>query len=564
MKVIVPHDLILKSGTYDSADAVVSIKSITDGDSVLLLDFTVEAPDVPPPDDKPVDPPAVIAPPIKVPPPESVQLLAKFADGTTSDVTAAKGQRVPLVPGNPRYGSLMYHADGLTACIENAYCQGTNDLTGNFTLKAGDAVLADGPLTIFLRTAEPFWLATPAVIRSPDLSMFPKYGPGAEGVEMDATACYWEKRMENQGERADLGGGLDQFSATYIKNPSANNAAVILNLADQAARFPYRAIDFATGKMVSLANNPNISYLPQIAGEGLVPKYSTACTYSVDQGSAHAPPLYALACAIFGTDYHKDGLSQWANFVGSLWQNWSYRLPSGYFLASSGQTRAKGRALTTVLYASKLSDNPAYFKAWASSCAADMNTAWDKQTGVHVDYFDAEYLDYMAFAPYQQWILIDAMGRALDFGYNDIQKPFDYFCVTLLDSVLSAQIELATIYAVYYRDPATGALLPTWAAGLNEGAKKDTKLAAALLCAEGSQAMQTALGTGGKPGDIPGYTTSPQGYPAQLWMAIVAACNHCTDQTRAQAARAKFETYGLPRIDFSQNPKYNYKPRVSA
>lgn len=466
----------------------------------------------------------------------------------------------------------MYYGDGKTVCLENIYTKTTGDISGTFTLKVGDKVLFDGPLTIWARTRWPFWIVAPAVNPSADLSMFPKYGPGSENVDLTASyakvshapmsCALWTRGMENTGERADLG-RLDEFSAIYLKNPSAGNATVVLGLADAASSFPFHGRDFATGKMVDLSANPKTAYTLGGQYGNSVPAIKTACPQSLSEAAAHAPTFFALAAAIYGTDFHKEGLSMWANYVGSLWQSWDYRLPNGYCRSTHGQTRGKGRQLTVVLYASKLSDNPAYFTAWANSAGADASSFWPSKFGVQMDMSDPAYFNGAGVSTYQNHILIAAMGQALDYGVSSFQPAFDHFATYLMDSLLDAQHEFATLYAVYFKD-ASGNIATNWAQALQFTAAHDPKLTAALLCAEGSQELQTAMGwVGTLPGDFQGYPTSPTGYAAMMQPAPVAVFRHATDQVRAKAMWAKFLQYGLPRIDYSTNPKYNIVPKSS-
>ena len=96
-----------------------------------------------------------------------------------------------------------------------------------------------------------------------------------------------------------------------------------------------------------------------------------------------------------------------------------------------------------------------------------------------------------------------------------------------------------------------------WAEGLQFAARNQPKLAAALQCPEGSQALQDALQSGAAPGSYIGYPTAPDGYPAMMQPAMAVIREMATDQTRAIAAWDKFAANAVARIDYSKNPKYN-------
>jgi hypothetical protein len=495
-----------------------------------------------------IDPPAPVDPtpapsPAPAPAPATVGavLTGTLDDGTAINVSAIKGQRVPLVAGDPTKGSLVFHGDARSVCIENAYITTTGDITGTFHLEVDGRVLFDGPLTIWARTrTHPFWVKAPTVNASADLSMFPALGAGGESADMAVAFAeadnsvmgrsLWAAAMATTGERPDLG-VIDGYSAVYLRNPTASNAAVIRGLADAACAFPFHGIDPETNKMVSLAGNPKITYLQALAAQygNIVPKVTTACPQNLNEADAHAPTFCALSAAIFGTDYDREELALWANYVGALWQNWTYRLPSGMRSCVSGQTRGKGRGLTAVLYAAKLSDQPDYFSAWAEDAGVEMSTLFPAQTGIHIDQRDPAYYGGKGFSNYQEHILIAAIGQALDLGFTGFQPALDYFAEYLTSALLDSPHEFATLYSMYHKDDA-GNVAADWLQALQFSAAKDPKLAAALQCAEGSQALQVAMAAvGTQPGDFLSYPTEPTGYAAMMQPALAALVNHAAN-----------------------------------
>ena len=82
----------------------------------------------------------------------------------------------------------------------------------------------------------------------------------------------------------------------------------------------------------------------------------------------------------------------------------------------------------------------------------------------------------------------------------------------------------------------------------------------ALVCVEGSQALQAALGSGFPAGYYSGYPTEPTGYPAMMQPAMAVIREMATDQTRATAGWTKFAANAVTHIDYSHNPKYNVTP----
>lgn len=518
------------------------------------------------PDTTPVQPPAngVAGQP--------VTLTGTLADGTAINLTANPGDKTPLDATRPQIGRFHYYPDGLCVRIENAREDVPSDLSGTFTITAGGQTIWDGPLTIWARSnTRFFWLQTPTLLASPDLSGFPRLEGGATASMYAAyqqadnspmgigLAC---PLFQNQGERADLG---SQWDACYLTNPTAENLTVVLGMADVASVFPFHCIDKDTGDLIDLRNNPKTSF--DIVGQygnriAFYPK--TACPMNMNEAQAHATYFCALAAALTGADAYKEELAAWANYVGALWQSWSYRRPSGVCSLNFGQVRGKGRGLQVLLQAEKYSDRPDYFTPWIEDLAVNAQNHYLSQTGIAIDQAHNVYPND-DWAVYQQHLLVDAIGAALDAAHTSFQTVFDYFATTLMDAVLESPHEFAFDYTRAQKDT-SGNEVANWVAAMAVDAGRSPRIAAALKCTEGSQALQDAMGwSGGQPGDynVHQYPTSPTGYPALGQGAYAQIYDHATDQTRAKAAWAKIAAR-IPRINYANNPKYNVWPKTLA
>lgn len=511
---------------------------------------------------------------------DTVTLMGTL-NGSPINVTASRGQRVPLT-GSPTGGSLMYFADGLCACIENMYAGLTGDISGTFTLSAGDTVLWDGPLTIYAATrTRPFWLKAPTIHPHPDLSLFPKYGGGFGTATMYSSYTAADNSpmgrgvansaMGSEGEQPPLG-QLPRWDAAYLTNPTDQNYLVARGMADSACVWGFHFLDFATNKMLSVVDYPTATKLNVYYGVNGNPitAYTSSNPNKVDSSASHAPVYCALMCALSNTDFDREELALWANYCGALWQSPSYRLPSGMAACNHGQTRGKGRGLIVVLYASAFSDSQDYFKAWVNSVPPDMNATWLTKPGIQMDQGGIIYASppyaHDGFAPWQNHILHYALGLGLQFGYTEFQSIFDAFSIPIMDSLLAAQHEFATIYSLSARD-ASGNILPTWLACLQETAQAPEDyhhMAEAIVCASGTQELQNALSppsgsVGNQPGDFVGGYSSIQ-YASMMRPAIAMIASYATDQTRAQAAWNMLTTWD--RADYSINNKYSIIPPV--
>lgn len=504
----------------------------------------------------------------------TVTVTGEIAGAGVVNVVAHAGQRLPLIPGKLS-GSVVWHGDGKSVCLENGYCGLTDDLFGDFTVYHGPDVVFRGPLAIWAYTrARPFWLVQPQVRPDADLSKFPNFGPGTgnESLAADYAAgdnspmglgALISTAIGNGGEHPYLG-SLTQWDASYIVNPTPENAAVVRGCADACSVMGFIMLDPATNAMLDVTQYPKASWnAPQrgVAGNPIA-QFQTINRVSLGQAQTHAPTFCCLSSELFGTDYDKETLSLWCNFVNSLYQNYAYRLPAGC-TGTDGIPRATGRGMVVLSYASILSDRSDYFKAWMLATLADFTAKYKGQTGIQVVQKSFGY-PHNGFGPWLQHLLVYGIGCAMHHGYvnADSQFAMDFFAAPLLDSMLVTQNELATVYNSQWADD-NGVVAKDWAQGLQFAAQNQPKLAAALQCVEGSQALQDALQSGNPPGYFSGYPTAPDGYPAIAQPAFAVIKDFATDQVRATAAWEKFNANAVAHIDHSTNPKYNIVPKVA-
>ena len=555
----------IPAGTYD-AD-VLTYGALNLAGDTIELSVGVAAPVEAPP--APADPP-----PPEAAPTGTVSVDAVFSDGTAASITLSPGERKSF--SDVQHGSAVYHADGRSVCIEHCYAGLTGDLSGTFTVRTPDATLFTGALTIFAYSrTRPFWVSPPAARAAPDFSLFPNYAKG-NGTESMAAAyaaadnspmgCGLAMHdMETAGERADLG-AIPRWDACYIVNPTPANAAVVRGMADAAAVWPTHVLDFATQAVIDPRAQTKVSLLSPVRGLNGNPVLPfTSATPLRSAGCAHAVVFGAVAAELFGTEYDREELAFWGTFYASLWQNPGYRLPSGVVMVGHGECRGKGRVLNALVQSAHYCDASYPFTGWLQDLAADFKATYGGLSNLHVDQLQVIYPasanPTWGFSPWQTAILVEGCGNAIQHGHTEFQWALDWFGDTLLQALADGvQHELATYYQVaFYKTDRTP--VATWADALQATGAYVPSLAAALACAENSQALQTALARGDAPGDFTGYPTLPNGYAAMQQPAWALLADYATDQTRAQAAWAKFQKY--QRIDYSANPKYNIVPRTA-
>lgn len=571
MKIILTQDA--KAGTYDLTEV--------DGSLTLTLDQPETSSSS-----------SASSAPAPVSPALDAAVITGTVNGTAISLTVQPGECLQLVAANFQLGCVTYYADGAIV-IENAYVGAGNmtpiDLPMSLTIAVGDQTFSTGDITLGYRQwTRPFWVVQPTV-QVFDRSLFPYYGSGSESASfVDAYAkadnsilgpSLHDPHTADTGERGDLG-LLPACDAAYLTNPGPEAAAVVRGMADASAPFPFHTRDTATNEMLLASNYPKASMLGALLGTSGNPfqKYtpSAPSIYNLNEAQAHAPAFNALASALFGTEYDKASLAQWANYVGCLWQNWGYRITSDgpTALDANVQTRGAAWGLRTIAQAARLSDHQEMFTGWVAAQASQI-AAITAKSGMPMLMTDVVYppgTPHRGYGLYQLDFVQAATGYTIQLGFTAFQPLLDYLAPLMTDRMLAAQHEVATIYQATYKDEA-GNVATNWAQSLQFTAASNVKLAAALKCPEDSVSLESAL-AGLQDGQMPtgiiagdfdpsGYPTSPggTGYSAIYRGALAYTAQYATDQTTAQAAWTKFLKYD--RENYAGDPKYNIVPKAA-
>lgn len=508
-----------------------------------------------------------------------VRVAGVLDDDTQINLLLEKGERKPLIAGSQR-GSAKYYADGLCVTLENYYAAPIGDVSGRFYIQTDTKVLFDDHITIWPRGgARPFWITQPTPKVSPDMTLFPPYG--TEGVGTASVYSNYQAAPNGPmghglitsfpavGHHMMLG-PMPGWDACSMVNPTAQNHEVARGMADAMAVIPHHAVDFATQDMLDVTQYPGSTMLKPADGGVFNPigwptePYSIIAGggFSMNQSMAHSGTFSAWACELFGTDFDKEQLAQWTNYIESLWENDSYRLPSGV-CGMNPQTRGVARGLRCLLYAAKYSDNKPYFAAWVNDVATALESYLQAQTGIQLLKNDVHNLNGQGLAYYQQKFVADALGLALHMGYTQFQFSFDYIMETIYASLLDYPREFANLYVipVQYADnsdiPDWGSMLTYYASmdsGILYGPSQGFIEAVTNNYASGSPEMVAAMGST-FPGSIGGGSTQDTNYAAHMKPCLAYAVRYGTNTARAQAAMAAWEAG--TNIDFSDMPKYN-------
>jgi hypothetical protein len=519
-------------------------------------------------------------------------------DGTQINVSVPQGSRIPLVPGTLR-GSVMFHADGLSICLENAYAGLASDLTGVFTIVVGGTQIFSGSLTIYAYSrTRPWWITQPTVKPDADLSIFQGYGAGSEeaskwGAYSALSSTEHDPHCRDNtpmgigiarytwGAPGETGsfGPLPIWDAVYLTNPSDENLIVVRGMADSVGVWPAVVLDASTNKMIRVQD---YSKLTMDGGQRGVPgnpitAFTSACQKQghpespliFDQETNHNCTYGALACALFGTDFDKEALALWANYIASICISWPYRSDAGCILTSRA-SRGVGRSLRSVLYAALLSDDPDYFLPWLDSYATQMTNRLGGQTGLHICQAGALTEGYnlggaQAFAPWQEHAVIQAVGACLLNGFTQFQVPFDYLCEWVFETMLDSPHEYASLYEAPIKD-LDGNIVADWATALQVYGSVNGNVSDSLQYPENDYNLiynltvwQGPIASNYVAGDFTQYPWDTTYEAWKLQMAVATVAQFATDQTKAQACWQKC----LDHTRFSaaaDDPRYNVWP----
>jgi hypothetical protein len=402
-------------------------------------------------------------------------------DGTSVNVSVTQGSRVPMVPAQPLRGSVMFHADGLSICLENAYAGLTNDLTGTFSVAVGSTTLWTGDLTIWAYSrTRPFWVSAPPLLPSPALWRFPTYGTGSES----SSSYDWYHGLPtthdvNSVDNSPMGigihrrtfgaaGGSPQFGplpgwdAQWMCNPTANNLIVVRGMADSVGVWPHIVIDPTTNKMIDVSAYAKLtmdSGQRGVVGNPIVPFTTKIWVNSVginfDQVQNHCTNFCALSTVLYGTDFDKEAIALWANYVGSIVSSWPSRVKinGNPVLALGSASRGLGRSMRSVTYAAVLSDSQAYFSQWMALYANALSARYAAQTGIHIDQTNAAVEGYAhyGYAPWQEHALTQAVGNTIRNGFTAMQPVADYLFAGAIEAALDTPHEYASLFDLVWR-----------------------------------------------------------------------------------------------------------------
>lgn len=480
--------------------------------------------------------------------------------------------------------------------LENNWAYAANPSNQTYDLQVqvgGVAVLNQTGLTHYhhARWKRSFWWGkAPAMQTAPNTAYLlasgslPHYDPQLVASEsaLQQQANAWNAQasklmgigtvtayMPGTGGRPDIA-PMPAWAALFLSSADTRAWQTTLGNGEQAGSWSIHYRDQNTGRPVTLDSYPYMTVLGN-PGDTFNPKTGlreafptcTGCTTPYTADSSHQPDLAFLPYLLTGDVYHLEELQFWAGF-NMLQANPYYRSYDLGLLkwdsvrgqAWSLRTLAEAAFITPdadplkAYFSNKLHNNAVYYQnTYVNGSTPSTSTNVLGWIGpLAYDMTDSPWMDDFA-----TW----AMGHALDLGFSDWKSILDFkarFPVGRMTDPGYCWI-VAGAYHLNVRTASGQPNFTTFGQAYNQYLLDNAYNVSGLSC--GSLAYAKALGLT-QAGEMMGYATSTQGYPANLQPALAVAAQ--TDIGNADLAWMMFSTRPV-QPDYRTEPQFNVLPR---
>lgn len=423
-----------------------------------------------------------------------------------------------------------------------------------------------------------------AVRHSPEQLMasraIPQYDPSLQIAEKALSKLYarWEgprsepmatgqaaPKMPTTGGRPDIG-LLPGWTAMYVLSGDLRARRVTLGTGDLAGSFSTHYRDKRTGLPVSLLDFPYMTLLgnasdtrnPATGQREAFPGcvVEGACSTPHKHDVSHQPSLAYVPYLLTGDYYYLEELQFWAMY-NTFSSNPNYR-ENRKGLLKAYQVRGQAWSLRTLAHAAYITPDSHPLKShfmrildgnldWYN--AKYSNNPQANKLGVNEERYAVVYRKKTAVSPWQDDFFTAAAGHAAELGFKKAEPLLAWkskFPVGRMTGKGFCWIG-ASMYSIKVRDNATGPLYDTMEQVYRASQKPE---ALALPC--GGPEMAAALKLA--PGEMPGYSSSPSGFPSNMQPALAYAAG-----AAGEAARAAWERF----MTRSVKPDYNAAPQFA-
>ncbi len=333
--------------------------------------------------------------------------------------------------------------------------------------------------------------------------------------------------MPGTGGRADLG-PLPRWGARHLLAMDPRTAEVTIGTAEQAGSFRIHHRDPATGLPIDAESFPDVTTHSNFSGRSnhlgcstCLSVYDPAARYT-SADTAHQPSLAYLPYLLTGDHYFLEELQFWAGWNPMATDPANRQGARG--LVDWQQTRAQAWSLRTLAEVAYITPDDHPLKA-----------SWNRQVNHNIDRYIDRYVDGpddnalgivpptlwqngVANAPWQNDYLTWSFGHLIELGFTDAEPMRNWLARSPRDRIVANGF--CWIFAAQYnhvvRDAPTAPLYTDIASVYEATVEPAIR---SLPC--GGQAMANALDL--RPGEMTGYATSVQGYPAVMQAALASS-----------------------------------------
>ena len=333
--------------------------------------------------------------------------------------------------------------------------------------------------------------------------------------------------MPGTGGRPDLG-PLPRWGARHLLAMDPRTAEVTMGTADQAGSFRIHHRDPDTGLPIDAEAYPDATTHSNFVGQSAhlgcdtcLSVYDPAARYTTAD-TAHQPSLAYLPYLLTGDHYYLEELHFWAGWNPMATDPANRGGAKG--LLDWQQTRAQAWSLRTLAETAYITPDDHPLKA-----------SWNRQVDHNIDRYLARYVGGpddsalgvveptlwqagVANAPWQNDYLTWSFGHLIELGFTEAEPMRAWFARSPRDRMVGDGF--CWIFAAQYnhvvRDAPTSPIYTDIAQVYRATVEPDVR---DLAC--GGQAMADALGL--RLGEMTGYATSAQGYPAIMQASLASA-----------------------------------------
>ncbi len=379
-----------------------------------------------------------------------------------------------------------------------------------------------------------------------------------------------EPYMPMTGGRRDIG-PMPAWNIVSMLSPDSRARTAAMGTADRAGAWPIHYRDSNSGLPISLDDypymtilgNPGDAWNPDLDRDENFPECGGDCDPGdLHPDSAHQPALSYYPYLVTGDYYHLEELQFWANW-NILQANPAYR-EHEQGLVKWEQVRGQAWSLRTLAEAAFITPDSHPLKRYFVE-KVENNLRWYNEhltnnpdaNKLHFnERTPCPYSDGRGIAPWQDDFFTWAVGRTWELGFENALPLLQWkagFQVLLMTSPDYCWI-FGSIYSLNVRDDRDSPFYTTMAKVYEENVDPDVR---SLEC--GGAEMAAALDL--EPGEMVGYSHSPEGYPSNLQIALAVAAD--SGLSGASDAWEQFDSRSVKpdRQRLADNPCFAILPR---